>query len=304
MIGLDFVREGPKAPDFGPVFKMLGVQIDASEAPQGAFVVGHTETRKAGQELVKTFDDAIETGHMSSKVAESTRGRMVFYECFAAGRTTNLLLKEFGKLCRSDRVEDELSSEDLVILVALRSRVAHARPISISATFMDTWYIFTDGACETADDGSKTGGVGGVLVSSSGQYVQHFGATISQSWMDYFLKHSRHPIHEIEVLLVLISFYAWNDFISSSQVLHYTDNDSCRYALMKGAGETPVAKCLVASIMEQEHKLQTKSWCGRVPSHSNPSDDPSRGSCETLTALGSIGIAVPWSELLPTLPSL
>jgi hypothetical protein len=302
LIGLDFAREGPKAPDFGHVFKMLGVQIDASEATNGAFAVGHTETRK--QELVKIFDDAIETGHLSSKVAESIRGRMVFYECFAAGRTTNLLLKEFGKMCRSDRAGDELTSEDLVILVALRSRVAHAKPISISATFMDTWYIFTDGACETSDDEIKSGGVGGVLVSSSGRYIQHFGATLPQSWMDYFLKHSRHPIHEIEVLPVLISFYVWRNFISSSQVLHYTDNDSCRYALMKGAGETPVAKCLVASIMEQEHKMQTKSWYGRVPSHSNPSDDPSRGSCESLVAFGSIVIDVPWSELLEILPSL
>ena len=103
----------------------------------------------------------------------------------------------------SDRVGDELSSKDLVNLVVLRSRVAHARPISISATFiMDTWCIFTR-ACET---GSKTGGVGGVLVSSNGRYIQHVGATLPQSWMDYFLKHSRHPIHEIGVLPLLISF--------------------------------------------------------------------------------------------------
>ena len=302
LIGLDFAREGPKAPDFGHVFKMLGVQIDATEAASGAFSVGHTESRR--QEIVKIFDAAIETGLLSSKVAESIRGRMVFYECFAAGRTTNLLLKEFGKMCRSDRAVDELTAEDLVILVALRGRVAHAKPISISAAFMDTWYIFTDGACETSDDDTKTGGVGGVLVSSSGQYIQHFGAKLPQDWMDYFLTHSRHPIHEIEVLPVLISFYVWRKFISFSQVLHYTDNDSCRYALMKGAGETPVAKCLVSSIMEQEHLMQTKSWYGRVPSHSNPSDDPSRGSCESLAAFGSIGIDVPWSELLEILPTL
>ena len=58
---------------------------------------------------------------------------MVFYECFAAGRTTNLLLKEFGRLCRSDRVIDELSSEDLVLIAALRSRVAYAKPVTISS---------------------------------------------------------------------------------------------------------------------------------------------------------------------------
>jgi len=43
---------GPKTPEFEPVFKMLEVQIDASEATQGAFAVGHAETRK--QELVAT----------------------------------------------------------------------------------------------------------------------------------------------------------------------------------------------------------------------------------------------------------
>ena len=40
--------------------------------------------------------------------------------------------------------------------------------------FMDTWYIFTDGACEDGEDGMKVGGVGGVLVSSNGQYMQHW----------------------------------------------------------------------------------------------------------------------------------
>ena len=92
--------------------------------------------------------------------------------------------------------------------------------------------------------------------------------------------------------------------MSSSQVLHYTDNDSCRYALMKGAGETPVAKCLVASIMGQEHKMQTKSWYGCVPSLAIRQMTLADGSWESLVAFGSIGIDVPWSELLEILPSL
>ena len=39
------------------------------------------------------------------------------------------------------------------------------------------------------------------------------------------------------------------------------------------------------------------------PSHSNPSDDPSRGSFSALTALGSVKIDIPWGELLPSLPA-
>ena len=85
--------------------------------------------------------------------------------------------------------------------------------------------------------------------------------------------------------------------------LHYTDNDSCRFALMKGVGETFVARRLVASIMDREYALQTKSWCGRVPSHSNPSDDPSRGSFDALVARGSQLIGIPRCELLSCLPS-
>jgi hypothetical protein len=73
---------------------------------------------------------------------------------------------------------------------------------------------------------------------------------------------------------------------------------------MKGVGETPMSKCLVAEIMKREYHLQTKSWYGRVPSHSNPSDDPSRGSFSTLTALGSVRVDIPWGELLSSLPSL
>ena len=111
-------------------------------------------------------------------------------------------------------------------------------------------YIFTHGACEDGDDGLKVGGVGGVLISSNGQYLQHFGMTIPSEWMSYFLRHSKHPIHEIEVLPVLISFHVWKNFISNSQVLHYTDNDSCRYALMRVYGRN--ARC--------KNALSPRSW--------------------------------------------
>ena len=119
-----------------------------------------------------------------------------------------------------------------------------------------------------------------------------------EGWMQILLQHSSHPVHELEVLPVLISFHIWSHILRGSQVLHYTDNDSCRFALMKGVGETFVARRLVASIMDREYALQTKSWYGRVPSHSNPSDDPSRGSFDALVARGSQLTGIPWCELL------
>jgi hypothetical protein len=194
--------------------------------------------------------------------------------------------------------------DECEIILALKERVTTAEPIVISPRFLDTWYVFTDGACETDDTGRKIGGVGGVLVSANGTYLQHFGMQVPEDWMQILLQYSSHPVHELEALPVLISFHVWSNFVRGSQVLHYTDNDSCRFALMKGIGETPVAKCLVASIMEREYALQSKSWYGRVPSHSNPSDDPSRGSFDALVARGSqcrhpLGRAV----VLPAIPN-
>eukprot|EP00435_Cladocopium_sp_Y103_P057245 s2074_g19.t1 len=285
LIGLDYARDGPKAPEFGEVFKMLGVQIDTTQAPDGIITVGHTEDRKI--ELAAAFEEAIQRAKLETKVAESLRGRMVFYECFAAGRTTNLLLKDFGKLCREGRVVEDLTSLECATLQAIKDRVLTATPVKVSPKFMDTWFVFTDGACETDDHGNKVGGVGGVLVSANGTYLLHFGMQIPNEYMLLFLQFSKHPVHEVEVLPVLISLLVWSAFLENSQVLHYTDNDSCRFALMKGVGETVIARHLVKSILEEEYRLQSKSWYGRVPSHSNPSDDPSRGSFAALDAKGS-----------------
>eukprot|EP00435_Cladocopium_sp_Y103_P054310 s357_g17.t1 len=300
LIGLDYAKEGAKAPEFSQTFKMLGVQINTTGAEEGFITVGHTEDRR--RELAGAFDSAIANNKLSSKTAESLRGRMVFYECFSAGRTTNLLLKDFGKLCREGRAVDDLSTEGCDNILAWRDRVRNAQPIVVSPKFMNTWYFFTDGACESESDGKKVGGVGGVLISACGTYMQHFGMTVPQKVMDIFLKHSKHPVHELEVLPVLISFLVWADFLKHAQVLHYTDNDSCRYALMKGVGETPVARHLVSAILAQESALQTKSWYGRVPSYSNPADDPSRGSFTELLEKGSREVAIPWGELLSCFP--
>ena len=301
LIGLDYAREGAKAPEFSTTFKMLGVQVDASKAQQHEVSVGHTVERKL--ELGQAFDDALTAGKLSTKLAERLRGRMVFYECFAAGRTTNLLLKKFGSLCRSQRFIEDLTSEECELILALKQRVSSAEPIVISPKFMETWFVFTDGACETNDFGKKEGGVGGVLISANGTYVQHFGMQMPAGWMEVLMSYSSHPVHEVEVLPVLISFCVWSDFLRGSQVLHYTDNDSCRFALMKGVGETLVARHFIASIMDREYALQTKSWYGRVPSYSNPAEDPSRGSSENLVAKGSQMVDIPWGELLSCLPS-
>ena len=129
---------------FPPIGWMPCVQVDASTVHQHEVPVGHTVERKL--ERGQAFEYASKTGRFSTKLAERLRGRMVFYECFAAGRTTNLLLKKFGSWYRSQRFVEDLAPEECELILALKQRVSSAEPIGISPKFMETWFILTDGA--------------------------------------------------------------------------------------------------------------------------------------------------------------
>ena len=70
-------------------------------------------------------------------------------------------------------------------------------------------------------------------------------------------------------------------------MVHFLDNESARYALLKGFGETVSAQAMISAITRLELERQTKSWYSRVPSFSNLADDPSRNDFEWLISKGS-----------------
>ena len=107
--------------------------------------------------------------------------------------------------------------------------------IPISLRTLCTWFIFTDGACE---DSSTTGSVGGVLVAPNRSVLHHFGGTATQNVMSHLLRFSSHPIHELEMIPVLIALRLWSDLLKGCQLVHYIDNESVRLALLRGRGET------------------------------------------------------------------
>ena len=116
--------------------------------------------------------------------------------------------------------------------------------------------------------------------------------------MQHLHKTSKHPIHELEMIPVLVSSRLWGHLFGGCQVVHYIDNESVRLALLRGSGETAVAKQVAAKIMDSEFFLGTKSWYARVPSSSNIADDPSRGNFDLLTKLGSSYFFVDWGDVL------
>jgi ribonuclease HI len=136
---------------------------------------------------------------------------------------------------------------------------------------LETCLIFTDGACE---GDVPPGSIGGVLAAPNHQVVHHFGCLTPNDVMSLFHAHSSHPIHELEMITILVSFQFWRDLLQGCQVVHYIDNESVRMVLLRCSGETPVARMVANSIMTAEFESRTKSWYARVARHSNMAEAP------------------------------
>ena len=291
LLGIDYADSGKKAVPFSRSFKMLGLVVNTEQAPQGSVTITHTEERKA--ELLSSLKAVLDAGTLSPKDAERLRGRMVFFEGYTFGRVANAAVKNLGRLSIS-RTSDNVLVEDLrVALSYLIGRVGSAEPVKIERSLVTTWLVFTDGAC-VADD--KFGGLGGILISPLGSCVFFFSAQVPLWLMDKMLERSQNPIHELELLRILLSAALWRSHICFSQVVWYVDNESARMAAIRGSGETRFASHFIEAFVNAECSSQIKSWFSRVPSHSNPADGVPRLCCDLPLSLGARQTTLEWES--------
>ena len=291
LLGVEFARDGDKACEFAKRFKSLGVEIDLQTFGAGVVQLGHTTERR--EELSLVLQEILKEKSITSKQAESMRGRLHWFESFAFGRVANSAVKVLGELALSGRKRITLSETDMTALSFLCERVLTAPPLSITPACLQSWVVFTDGACEGPDD-NKQGGVGGVLVDPLGRVVSFFGGVVPVDIMRCLLQKSKNPIYELEVLPVLVSVWLWKGRINLAQVCWYLDNEASRSAFIKGQGATPLAACMVDAFTAEEMKLQLKSWFARVPSLSNLADSPSRLEDKLLLDLGAVKGPIDW----------
>ncbi len=94
---------------------------------------------------------------------------------------------------------------------------------------------WSDGACSQDD---LTGSIGGVLVSPIGRCVSFFASVVPEPILSRLFKLPQNPIHELEVLPVLVAAMLWSVYLEKAQTVWYIDNESARMTMVRGAGET------------------------------------------------------------------
>eukprot|EP00435_Cladocopium_sp_Y103_P041733 s2725_g11.t1 len=271
LLGLQYAKEGHKCLPFNSTFKTLGLEVNTADFQAGKVLVGHTASRK--EELKGQTKSVLDRGKLSSKDAERLRGRMIFFEGYTFGRVANSSVKTLGRFCTGPSGERPVDEELTRALKFLDTRVMEGKPLSIERALHTTWLVFTDGAC---DPEMRAGSVGGVLYDPHGQCLKFFGEAVPKDIMEDLFSRSQNPIHELEILPVFIAADLWGDMYTGAQVVYYIDNESSRMAHIRGTGETLRASQLIDAFVRLECDCQHRVWFGRVPSHSNPADSPSR----------------------------
>ena len=293
LLGVDYAKEGKKAPPFSREFKLLGVRVDLHDAPKGVVKLGNTPERR--EELLHFIEDILSSNKLDLKTAERLRGRLVFFEGFVFGRASNSAMRTVDRAARDGKTANGLSAEVQKCLKVLRQRLMLAEPVEISDRCHKSWLIFTDGACEGAE---QKGSVGGVLIGLNGHPISFFSEVVPKPLMNVLLRDSKNPIFELELLPVLLAYKLWGRWCKSAQAIFYIDNEGARHAIIAAGGGSDHARVIIDGILFQETSLQVRSWYSRVPTHSNLADAPSRGDCASLLQQGCSRVFVNWEELM------
>ena len=301
LLGVQYAKEGKKNQPFSNEMRALGLIFDLAGFDEGVVFIKHTPERRS--ELLERITAILKSNELSPKEAESFKGRVQWFESFLFGRTANLAIHRLGKraLMKGGRQGHKLDAELRTSLEFLRHRVEHGAPLQLTAITEQAILIFTDGAF---DEETGIGSIGGVLLDHNGTALSYFSERVPNLLMELFLKEAENPIYLVELLAVHVAAFLWGGQTFGRYIVMYIDNEASRMALVKAYSSTLLGNVVIQLFVQEEDQHQWKVWFGRVCSHSNIADGPSRGHVEDMKACGAMHSQCAWDVVICSLEAV
>ena len=177
----------------------------------------------------------------------------------------------------------------------LKDRINTGSPLELVADTERTLLVFTDGAFEAEQELAT---ISGILCDHAGNALRFFSERVPKLMLQALMEEAQNPIYLIELLAAYLAVFLWGGLHSSTYVVAYIDNEASRLALIKAYYSTVLGNAIVRMFDTLEDNSQWKIWFGRVGSHSNPSDDPSRWHVEDILRRGATQDSVAWDVVL------
>lgn len=274
LLGFDYAQH--KLKDFAPSAPVLGVEIKLEEIMDGFVAVTNKMSRI--DEVCTAIDKIINEGKLTSREASRLLGRLQYADSFIMGREGRLVLTDLRNNIRSDGKPIVLTEEAVESLRLLERRLRSGKPRAVPwAREAKPVLVFTDGASE-----GEVHTIGGVLIDDKD--VLYFGFHVPDPLVELWLSSAEHIIGMVELYAILVARVVWHDRLVSRKSLVFVDNNASKDAVVRGTSANYHFRKILLAVERSEAEGKSWMWIARVPSHSNPADEPSRGIFDNIIA--------------------
>ncbi|CAE7576274.1 unnamed protein product [Symbiodinium microadriaticum] len=248
---LGFSASVDKLSPFSHIATMLGVEVDLSSAAEGCIRIKNKEGRAS--EVCEVIHECIAEGCIQLRDFAKVAGRVQFSDAQVMGRAGKLALSE---------------------LRAASMRHA-SRPV----------LVFTDGASETSGHT-----VGGVMYLPGDAELRFFACEVPAAMSQQWCQQLKHIIGPVEAYALVVARKVFHQFVSGHHCIFFVDNDAVLMSFIRGNSKSEIFRDLLLAWESCEKHGHSWAYWARVPSASNPSDDPSRGNVKELLESGAVRV--------------
>ena len=264
---------------------ILGVTYDLEQ-----YLLKIKKSRK--KELFDEISEILEHEELSPGQAGKLRGKLMFGASQLWGKVGRAFLRALSDRQYSRRTTDTSLTPALIYsLYKWRTLVMHGppRPIPGSGSRKSDIVIFTDGSAPSSSPKDPaTEMIGGVMFTredSPKQFSSDVPKLIVQRWFP-----RKTQICMIELLAAVVAVQTFREEIRGKLVLLFIDSEPVEAALIKGYSAKEDVCELVGLFWDLVLELRCSVYIDRVPTDSNPADNPSRGDVATGLLCGWITI--------------
>ena len=267
------IGEGHKGLPFAKSFDVLGLHLDVSCISSGILTVANKLGRV--DRLLERLREIQESAVLSRHEGQVLLGLLRYAAGFFGGRTLRYVCEDLNAIVHHGHHPSPVAVKMLCrrAITALES----SKPLQLKADMPSSpVHLFTDGSWEKG-----VAGVGAVFFDSHDGSAEVYGGEMPKDMVESLQQtDGDHLIGQIETYAVVAMRIHLAHRFSGRRVIIWTDNEGCRFGLIKGRSKSHTMDTLIRSFAAAEDANPSHTWICRVPSYSNIADGPSRGKPE------------------------
>ena len=285
-VGWRFADTGKKAPPFAATFRVLGVEVNLAQVGNGKLVISNKQERV--EQIKQCLCDIMDRQKITNAEASSLHGQLNFAQGQYYGCSLKLGMAFLQQILR-DGWRPEFKASLGLCAAFLVTSLMGAPPRTISVSDPEV--------------GGMKGSAGLVIIDPASQFKVVVPEELHEHWQR---TGSRQLIALMELWPVAMAFRTYGKQVKNRRCLSFIGNNAVRDGLIKGSSPLWDMFSLLSVISLDIAEFSLSPWFTRIPSKSNPADDPSRGQSRRMAKeLGAeVGQPlVPSHELVSSLRS-